>query len=396
MTDVKTILKQVKKISKPQFKFMLDFFIALSAFWGRATMKNLSRFGAGSTRRIARWSRKSFDFVEFNRLALEHAGVFKNTVVAAIDCSFVKKSGQSTWGLAKFYNGSASRAERGLEASALAFLDVDEKTAYALDVQQTPAKLPEGQTRVDFYVSQVTALAEVIKRDTRYVVADGFYAKQKVADGFTSVGLHLISKLRKDANLRYLYNAPVRSGPGRPKTYDGKVDFANLSRMEQLEASKEGEKWFTALVNHKGLKRNLRIVVIVRKNKGKESYRILFSTDTEINPSLIVEWYAARFQIEFIFRDGKEFTGFGEAQVRDEKGLSFFLNTSLSSLNLLRLEDRKLKGSGPRVISIDNWKRRKHNEMLLTRISEELGFSLKRIKSHPNYQKVCNFGLKAA
>ena len=396
MTYVETILKQVQKISKPQFKFMLAFFIALSSFWGQATMRNLSRFGAGSAHRIARWSRKPFNFVEFNRLALEHAGIFKNTVIAAIDCSFVKKSGKHTWGLAKFYNGSASRAERGLEASALAFLDVDEKTAYALDIQQTPAKLPEGQSRVDFYVSQVTALAKVIKRYTRYVVADGFYAKQKVTEGFTSVGLHLISKLRKDANLRYLYQGPTRSGPGRPKTYDGKVDFADLNRMEQLECSKEGEEWFTAVVNHKRLKRNLRIVVMVRQNKGKQSHRILFSTDMEIYPYQIVEWYAARFQIEFIFRDSKQFTGFGEAQVRDEKGLSFFLNASLSSLNLLRLEDRKHQGAGPRVISINNWKRRKHNEMLLTRISEELGLSLKRMKSHPNYQKVCDFGLRAA
>ncbi len=166
--------------------------------------------------------------------------------------------------------------------------------------------------------------------------------------------------------------------------------------MEKLEDSKEGEEWFTALVNHKGLKRNLRVVVIVRQNKGKQNHRILFSTDTEIDPYLIVEYYAARFQIEFIFRDGKQFTGFGEAEVRDEEGLSFFLNASLSSLNLLRLEDRKHQGSGPRVISIDNWKRRKHNEMLLTRISEELGLSLKRMKSHPNYQKVCDFGLRAA
>ena len=55
-----------------------------------------------------------------------------------IDASFVSKSGKHTYGLDRFWNGSHSRAEKGLEISALAWLDLTEKCAYGLSVEQTP------------------------------------------------------------------------------------------------------------------------------------------------------------------------------------------------------------------------------------------------------------------
>ena len=56
-------------------------------------------------------------------------------------------------------------------------------------------------------------------------VFDGAYAKKKFTDGIAEqTDLHLISKLRKDADLRYIYTGPPRKGgKGRQKIYDGKV-----------------------------------------------------------------------------------------------------------------------------------------------------------------------------
>ena len=63
-------------------------------------------------------------------------------------------------------------------------------------------------------------------------------------------------------------------------------------------------------VTHVSLKRNLKIVVLVdERNKDKKKYTILFSTDTELDAKTLVRYYKARFQIEFIFRDAKQFTG---------------------------------------------------------------------------------------
>jgi len=56
----------------------------------------------------------------------------------------------------------------------------------------------------------------------------GFYAKQKVFDTVTDLGGDLIIRLRSDANLRQataIYTGPPKEKPGRPKQYDGKIDW---------------------------------------------------------------------------------------------------------------------------------------------------------------------------
>ncbi len=69
--------------------------------------------------------------------------------------------------------------------------------------------------------------------------------------------------------------------------------------------------------------------------------------------------YAARFQQEFIFRDGKQHLGFADGQMRDKQKRNFHLNASLWALNLARLEDREAQNREPeRVISLAKWKRR--------------------------------------
>jgi hypothetical protein len=41
----------------------------------------------------------------------------------AIDCSFVKKSGKTTWGIDSFYNGSAGKSESATAAQDIAIAD---------------------------------------------------------------------------------------------------------------------------------------------------------------------------------------------------------------------------------------------------------------------------------
>ena len=52
--------------------------------------------------------------------------------------TYVPKSGQHTEGLGHFWNGSAGRAERGLEVNALSWVDVTANTAYAISAEMTP------------------------------------------------------------------------------------------------------------------------------------------------------------------------------------------------------------------------------------------------------------------
>jgi len=72
---------------------------------------------------------------------------------------------------------------------------------------------------------------------------------------------------------------------------------------------------------------------------------ILFSTDPELSASKIVEYYRARFQIEFLFRDAKQHTGLMDCQARSSEAIHMHINASFVSLNLLKLEDRREKQS---------------------------------------------------
>ena len=397
MNIIKAILDQMSPLHKPQKNFMAALFVALFACAGRVTMTNLSRYGAGSRRRIQRWNQRHFDFRDFNLTALRQQGILDHQLIAAFDPSFISKSGKHTYGLGNFYNGSSSKSEKGLETSAIALVDLEENTAYALHTKQTPAQLPIDQTRTDFYTDVVVDSASQILEHTDYLVVDGGLAKKKFIDGVSATGLFLVGKLRSDSKLRYKYEGPKREGPGRPKQYDGRVDYNDLGRLDAFYLEKE-EVWLhSGVVNHPEFNRDI-LVVIVRKQKkdGSWSHVVLYSTALELDGYDILVFYKARFQIEFIFRDGKQFTGLADGQVRDEKGLDFQMNMSLSGVNVMRLEDRMHQNvDGPRVISLQSWKRRKYNEALLERLFCDCENELNQEKKAELHQKFRDFGAVA-
>ncbi|MFT7606740.1 MAG: IS4 transposase [Saprospiraceae bacterium] len=84
-----------------------------------------------------------------------------------------------------------------------------------------------------------------------------------------------------------------------------------------------------------GLKRkiNLAYVEFLKAGESTERYALYFSTDLDLDGYLIYKYYKARFQIEFLFRDAKQFTGLTHCQSRDENKLYYHFNTSLSSVN---------------------------------------------------------------
>jgi hypothetical protein len=72
---------------------------------------------------------------------------------------------------------------------------------------------------VDFYLEQITDLYDQLADlEVSYWVTGGFYAKQKVFDTAGDLGGDLITRLRSDANLRYLQaTATHRPAEGRPR-----------------------------------------------------------------------------------------------------------------------------------------------------------------------------------
>ena len=226
MRLLQSVLATLPQTKKPQRKFIVHLLGLLLMLPGHATFRNLSRYSSYHERTFARWYGRPFDFVALNKAAITQVMAPDHQQALVIDASFIPKSGTHTYGLERFWNSRQRRSEKGLEVSAVAWLDITDNCAYGLSVEQTPpsdkTSEPQG-TRIDAYLEQ---LQRVVcghhLSHLRYVIADGYYSKRKFLDGVCALGMHQIGKLRRDANLRYLYQGPGHSGPGRPKTYDGK------------------------------------------------------------------------------------------------------------------------------------------------------------------------------
>jgi hypothetical protein len=389
-----SVLMHLKDIKKPQRTFVCQVLRVLLLLPGHATFRNLSRYSAYHERTFARWYAKDFDFVAMNKAAILHVVPPTHQQALVIDASFVPKSGKKTYGLARFWNGSQSRPEKGLELSALAWLDITDNCAYCLSVEQTPAageaSDPET-TRMDVYLDQLTRVVSAQQlRHLRYVITDGYYSKQKFLSGVRALGLEQIGKLRIDANLRYLYQGPKRPGPGRPKTYDGKVNWDALSRFEKVETDDDDIVLYHQVLNHVQFQCNLRVVLVVDTTHNRRA--VLFSTDVNLDALTLYRYYKARFQIEFLFRDAKQFTGLTDCQARSQAKLDFHFNASLSAVTLAKLAARQQHGEAASAFSMTSLKRRAFNQHLIERIVQHLAKGHSLEKSSPDYEELCNYG----
>src|ERR1041384_1327252 len=136
MTLVHDILKQMPALGQPQRKFLATLFVTILVLRGRVNFRNLSRYCDYSERTIARQFRKPFDWPDFHQRVLMTALDPHSELISAHDASFISKSGKQTFGLGHFFNGCASRAERGLEISTLGVVDVTPRCAFL------PARAP--------------------------------------------------------------------------------------------------------------------------------------------------------------------------------------------------------------------------------------------------------------
>ena len=162
------------------------------------------------------------------------------------------------------------------------------------------------------------------------------YPKATFAQGLMDMGFHLVSRLRDDANLMYIYNGKPTGKRGRPKVYGEKIDFDNLdySKMERIETDSEDEELYTLVAYSKAMKRNIRLV-IWRSSIGK--HKLYFSTDIDMSGKEVIEFYRTRFQIEFCYRDAKQYTGLYHSQARDERKLDFAFNASFTAINAAKI-----------------------------------------------------------
>ena len=121
----------------------------------------------------------------------------------------------------------------------------------------------------------------------------------------------------------------------------------------------------SAVVNAVNMKRNVKVVIIDFEDPDKKTQtrKVFFSTDCSMSAKEVIDIYRSRFQIEFLFRDAKQFTGLCHCQARDTRALDFAFNLSLAAINVAKAFCRHYNLK----FSIADLKLLMHNAMMIER-----------------------------
>jgi len=158
---------------------------------------------------------------------------------------------------------------------------------------------PDHYTRIDVYREQLLDLARRLEEADIGLscwVGDGYYAKKKMFAAVDRIGSHLITRLRSDANLRYLYTGPPTGTQGPEKQYDGKIRWDDREQLaERFEEvgrlpGRSEIRILTTVANSPHFGRDFRVVLLL----GPDDHVVLCSTDTTRPAEQIAAYYRLR------------------------------------------------------------------------------------------------------
>jgi len=309
---------------------------------GKYNFINMSRYGLYTEQTSRNQMSKPFDWRAINVNLIQQS--CSHELILAFDPSYLPKSGKKTAHVGCFWSGKDQAVKLGIEIGSIAVVDILNGTAFSLESVQTPkiSKNESGENLVDHYVKVIIdGIRDIAPLNIRYMAVDAFFAKKRFVDGITSQSpLEIISRLRNDANLRYQFTGKQNNGRGRKRKYAGKVDVENIDRRKILFCFEEGDDMqiFSGIVFIVSLERLIRIVYLQNydQNGIGTTHPIFFSTDLNLSPEKILQYYRQRFQIEFLFRDAKNFAGLEDCQARSESKLHFHVNASLTTVSLAK------------------------------------------------------------
>jgi putative transposase len=146
-----------------------------------------------------------------------------------------------------------------------------------------------------------------------YLVLDGHFGNHPAFHMVRQCQLHLISKLRYDAALHFAYSGRCPKRGPTPRLGE-QVDVRKIPdpylKETQIEDGCETRTYQMQLL-HKDFPDPLNVVILLRTNLATKAWAnvILFSSDLELSYDKLIDFYSLRFQIEFNFRDAKQFWG---------------------------------------------------------------------------------------
>jgi putative transposase len=367
-------------VSKTTLRQMSQVIHGMLTASGRITMLGLSRWTekGGSYRTIQRfygselpW--KAMHWLFFRTQLLKPADPY----IIAGDEVVVSKAGKETYGLDRFFSGIQQQVISGLSFFAFSLVNVNEEHSYPLQMTQvvrnaaekaaskakreakraapkTAEKRKRGRPKGSKNQSkqEITLNPELLRIQTAlkglleaigdalsltYVVMDGHFGNSPSAFMVRQTGLHLISKMRSDAALYQPFDGEHKQRGPKPRQ-GAKIDLHNMDSQYLKETTLEGnlraEVYQGQFIN-KEFAFPLNVVILVKTNlkTSAQAHIILFSTDPELPYDKIIKFYSLRFQIEFNFRDAKQYWGLEDFMNVKETAVTNAANLSLFMTN---------------------------------------------------------------
>ena len=353
---------------------------ALLVMTGRVTMLGMSRWAGkgGSYRTIQRFFATIIPwgllFWVFFRHYLYCPG---DVYLVAGDDVIVTKAGKHTHGLDRFFASLYGKPVPGLAFFTLSLVSVQARRAFPLRVEQVvrsdaekaaskakaaakKSKAPCAKRRpgrpkgrknkpkadgtftpeLGRIAGWLDALLQLIAGviPLTYLVLDGHFGNHHALQMARQSQLHLISKLRYDAALYFPYTGPY-AGRGPHRKYGDKVDDDHLPVHYLKETTVERHMQtciYQMHLLHKEFPQPLNVVIIAKTNLRTQAraHVVLFSSDLALAYTPLVDYYGLRFQIEFNFRDAKQYWGLEDFMNVTPTGVINAANLALFMVNV--------------------------------------------------------------
>jgi putative transposase len=191
----------------------------------------------------------------------------------------------------------------------------------------------------------------------QYLVMDGHFGNYPSAWMVLQTGLQFVSKLRSDAALYEPFTGQYCGRGARPK-YGDKVDVRKMKKKYLKSDKKEDgirTQIYQAILLNKGFDFSINVVVILKTNLSthKQAHIILFSTDLKLPNEKLFDYYTLRFQIEFNFRDAKQYWGLDDFMNVKEQAVTNAANLSFFMVNFSSVLLRHYRENNPEFSVLD-------------------------------------------
>ena len=439
MTDILSLLQCLDPyVSKTTIRHMSVIVPAIITMTGRVTMQGISRWTdkGGSYRTVQRFFQTVMPW-SLLFWVLFHLHLFNpdDVYFLAGDESVVTKAGKKTHGIDRFFSGLYGKTVPGIAFFTLSLISTQERTSYPVMTEQrvrseaekesakskakkrkkkTKSKKgkpgrPKGSKNKDKTNVTLTEELEQIKTMVRkqlaiinkvipikHLVLDVHFGNNNSLQMAKQCGLDLISKLRHDAALYFYYDGH-QNKKGAPRKYGDKIDYRNIPAQYLKESTLEDgirTDIYQAIMLHKAFAQTLNVVIIVKTNlkTGKRGHVVLFSSDLELPFDQLVDYYRLRFQIEFNFRDAKQYWGLEDFMNVTETAVTNAANLSLFMVNVSHLLLRDFRQTSSQDFGILDMKARFRGRKYVTETLKLLPEMPEPILMNHIFDKVARIG----